>query len=437
MKLTSDILLYFLHDLPSDVIRLPNDMEYIHGVKYLVPDADCFLHGFLYVCDFEGFMACRDSLPSDIVTAIVSESLSEADYRSGSVCGLVHIRTACSVMEVLNLLLESYYKLTEWDKNMHIAALEGQSIQQMLDLSEEIMEYPMILFDAGFNVLAHTKRVPKADRAFRETLEHGYTDPEIMDRLKGKKFFSKIKQDDLLVAPAADSDGTNIYLQYFHNGALLGYSSIFLDHITPTKGYLDLVRLFMETMSLCMRRDYEDKRYGKMMYETFFQTLMSEGKVPEHQIREQTKILGNLPYEGRYALAVLEFVDQGDVPILFLGRMLENQFLHTQPFLNEGSIFLLKRLRENAPLQPFFDEAEMAKLHELLGKYRYLMGVSNLFYEIISMRDAGLQARAALALGKRAAHREIIFYYMDYYYFHMFSVLEQQMDVRLLRSDFL
>ena len=35
--------------------------------------------------------------------------------------------------------------LVEWDKNMHIAALEGKDVQELIDISEEILEHPRLL----------------------------------------------------------------------------------------------------------------------------------------------------------------------------------------------------------------------------------------------------------------------------------------------------
>ena len=50
-----------------------------------------------------------------------------------------------------------FCRLVEWDKNMHIAALEGKDVQDLIDISEEILEHPMIAFDASFDVLAYTR----------------------------------------------------------------------------------------------------------------------------------------------------------------------------------------------------------------------------------------------------------------------------------------
>ena len=56
-----------------------------------------------------------------------------------------------------------------------------------------------------------------------------------MEQLKKKQIFSRIKEGELLIAPAADEkSGTNIYLASFSvDETLLGYTSIFCGGETP------------------------------------------------------------------------------------------------------------------------------------------------------------------------------------------------------------
>ena len=67
---------------------------------------------------------------------------------------------------MINDLVEIFCCLVEWDKNMHIAALEGKDVQELIDISEEILEHPMIAFDASFDVLAYTRHSPSHYKIF-------------------------------------------------------------------------------------------------------------------------------------------------------------------------------------------------------------------------------------------------------------------------------
>ena len=64
---------------------------------------------------------------------------------------------------------------------MHIAALEGKDVQDLIDISEEILEHPMIAFDASFDVLAYTRHSSSHYKIFQETVAQGYTDAHTMN----------------------------------------------------------------------------------------------------------------------------------------------------------------------------------------------------------------------------------------------------------------
>ena len=109
------------------------------------------------------------------------------------------MQTEKTVPEVMNDLVEIFCCLVEWDKNMHIAALEGKDVQELIDISEEILEHPMIAFDASFDVLAYTRHSPSHYKIFQETVAQGYTDAHTMEQLKKKQIFSRIKEGELLI----------------------------------------------------------------------------------------------------------------------------------------------------------------------------------------------------------------------------------------------
>lgn len=42
--------------------------------------------------------------------------------------------------EVMNDLVENFYRLVEWDKNMHIAALEGREVQVLISQCRLVLQ---------------------------------------------------------------------------------------------------------------------------------------------------------------------------------------------------------------------------------------------------------------------------------------------------------
>ena len=250
------MLLYFIRDMGITILGETKTEQQFAGIKHWIPEREDLSDEYLYLCD-GAHIPEKTQILSQTVCMLVIFSQKEAGQKNQEQRkewrqfhnNLICIETEKSVPEVMNALVEIFYRLVEWDKNMHIAALEGKDVQELIDISEPVLEYPMIVFDASFDVLAYTKHCESHYKTFWETVQQGYTDAHTMEQLKKKQIFSQIREGEMLIAPSAENAGTNIYLQFFSGQTLLGYTSFFCGDHSPEDGYLDLVRMFMKNMS--------------------------------------------------------------------------------------------------------------------------------------------------------------------------------------------
>ena len=350
MTITKDLLLYFIRDRKLDEQSEITQKQEFSGIQHWIADVRKLKREYLYLCDGNRVPDIEEKLDKDICLLVIFPNDQDTEIRQNMIRkwkafheNLIFMQTEKTVPEVMNDLVEIFCRLVEWDKNMHIAALEGKDVQDLIDISEEILEHPMIAFDASFDVLAYTRHSSSHYKIFQETVAQGYTDAHTMEQLKKKQIFSQIKEGELLIAPAADEkSGTNIYLQFFSGQTLLGYTSIFCGEETPESGYLDLIHMFMKNMSFCLQRNYENRRHGRMMYETFLANLLGSAEIPEDRITEQVNMIDGLEKTGYLVLGILDFANQEHVPLKFLARLLERQSWKMKPFLYENHICLLK-----------------------------------------------------------------------------------------------
>lgn len=490
MRLTKGMILYFIRDMHPEVLHEVPEREPFAGIRQLVA-GEALQKEYIYVttgrealantsCFALGDCVCVllpeenrqrealagfDAMPGsnsehfrvsgaaaetnvDPERTFGSEAASGVSFAAGRLeesleqiaglpCELILVRSRCSLPELMNRLNESFYRLIEWDKDMHIAVLEGAGVQKLLDISEGMLQFPTISFDGSFNVIAYTRHTTTDYPTYLDTIERGYTDSTTMEKLKNRQIFTKIRDGDILVAQAADDDTQmNIYMQFFHHQTLLGYTGIFYGETVPETGYLDLVRLFMQNMTFCMKRAYEEERHGRMMYETFLTNLLANAKVPEEQFREQLSMIDGIPEKGCFVLGVLDFASRDRVPLKFLVRMLENTLSGIKIFLHEQRICLLKiSEKQDLPIQ-FLRHGEEARLASCLSNYQYGIGVSRPFSTVWYLRDAWLQADAALYFGRLSVQDSGgIFYYRDYWQFHFLKQMEVELNPNSLLDE--
>lgn len=214
----------------------------------------------------------------------------------------------------------------------------------MVDISEQILGHFAVIFDASFSVIAYTKQTTSSYQGFRKTIEKGYSEAEIMDKIREKQILKRLKPGEALVAPSAeDDDRLNIYFNFNSDQTLLGYACVWCGSAEPDPGYLDFFQMFAENIKFCLKRDFENHRYGQMMYETFLVNLINSENVESAQLSEQLKYMDGITETKRFALAAVSFDSTGNIPMVFLTRMIARQFWNIRPFLYQNQICLLTR----------------------------------------------------------------------------------------------
>lgn len=434
MKLTLAMLLYFIRDMLPVIYRMKKGEQIYEGIKQFFPEDTHATEDYLYICDLAELWMHRDVVPKDM-TVLASENAGLTKSEMDAIpCNLILVSSEFKTPYILNRMIGVFGRMANWDKSMHIAALEGKALQELVDLSEEVLEHPILVFDSGFDVLAYTKSVPEGNQFFKETIERGYTDPRALEQMKKMKLLSKLENGEPLVAPAAgDLSKYNIYLSFYNGKKLLGYAAVFYDDAQPEEGYLDILKYFTANLSFCLKRDYDNHRYGQMMYETFLVNLMNPAGIEQKQVDAQIKHIANLTQKGRFVLGVFKFLDEENVPIDYVARTLEQNMWDVKVYIYEGQICLLRVLAKDAITTPVIVESEVQNLKRLLGNYEFMFGISSVFYDILHLRHAYTQATTALEFGSKDGKQFCM--YQDYFYHHMFSLLDPVMPIEHLKSE--
>lgn len=433
MKIALNILLYFIQNLHPKIIGSICGNDLFAGVKYFFIEPKTGEDAYVYVGSLRELWENREAL-SESMTVIAVEDILLSEAEIGSFpCRLILVDGCHSVPYLVNQMIEIFNRLANWDKMMHIAALEGEPVQTLVDISETLLAHPVIIFDASFDVLAFTKKADSTYKNFHITVEKGYTDAGTMALVRKRNIFSRLKKGEPLVAPAAgDEQQVNVYLCFYSDQTLLGYACIFHVDSDPAPGYLDLLRLFGENISFCLKRDYQNHRYGHMMFENFLQNLMHPTGMTRQQIEEQAKNIENLPVQGRFVLGVFRFKDRGQVPMTYVARQIHREMWDVRTFIYEEHICLLKILADDGIADALISSWEKNNIDRLMGNYEYIMGVSNTFYQLMDLRYAYIQAQTALQFCKKGQKYSL---YSDCYYEHLFLCMEKVMPIVHMQSE--
>lgn len=172
MEIALQLLLFFIRNLHPRYLKQGKENVALAGIYQLFPGFSFGeeKHCYLYVAKLSDIWIMRKAL-SERMTILASKDCElSGDELEDVPCRVIFVDGCYGVPYLMNRMTEIFRFLSAWDKNMHIAALEGKSIQQLLDLSEEMIQYPTIIFDAGFDVLAYSKTVSTEYAKFQEII---------------------------------------------------------------------------------------------------------------------------------------------------------------------------------------------------------------------------------------------------------------------------
>ncbi len=450
MEISLAMLLYFLHELSPQIVSGPYNEEGFIGLKMFSGDIYAEQNSlslkfandnieqddwrYLYFGSLKEVWENRSILtdPKITILAVKDKDLTQEELEQLS-CTLILFPGDLSASYLVNILVSIFSKLQNWDKSMHISTLEGRSVQSLLEISEELLEYPVIIFDATFEVIASTSQGDFGSENFNQTVQKRYTDPALMNRIRRADVFTRLRPNVPIIVNGIEGENKiNICLNFYSNQILLGYACVFCGEDSPEQGYIDMFQLFAENIRLCLERDYKSGRYGEMMYETFLMHLVNPSGFPEGQLAEQMKSIDNLVPEGRFVLGVILFGVEKSVPMQYVARQLEREMYDVKPFLYEGRICLLKTLKDDAPADQSISQWEMNHIDSLLENYVFRMGISKVFHQIEDIRYAYVQANTAMELkGEDSRYCRYDEVYVD----HILRTMDREVPLPMFRTE--
>ncbi len=432
MKLTLDIILYFIRSLKPEIVCRSKKLNQFVGVKAFFSGMELTTQ-CLYIANLEELIQNRDILTDEMTFLAPKDAAVPEKMLKGLPCTLILVEECYKTLFIVNRIVDIFSQLQEWDKTMHISAMRGKSEQDLLDISETLLQYPMILFDATFEVIAYTKQKNVESTNFDRTVQNRYTDPALMARIRQADVFRRLKPNTPLIVQGIEEDNQiTILLSFFSDQVLLGYGCVFCGKYYPEQGYMDLFQMFTDNICFCLEGNYRNSRFGKMMYETFLLNLMNSSVISEEQVSDQIKNVENITVTGRFVLCVIAFDEKKDVPLPFVARQLEREMDNMRPFIYEGQICLLKILKEGAPADLSISQNEMNRMDRLLENYRFWIGISNIFHKITELRFAFAQANEALLL-KNPEDRYV--HYSDVCKEHFLQIMAREFPLSLLHSE--
>ena len=322
---------------------------------------------------------------------------------------------------IFNQIQNIMKKFDEWEKSFHLSVLRKNSMQELIDITEPLMTHPLIVLDDNYSLIGHTHDMTEVGPLVRGVIASGYASPDDMRQLVESGVMSNFDSSETikissykLSAEAVRQRGLDrdtfysIAYRFVTGGRTVGYALAFHCLSHPTNGYLYLMNMIADKLSLFFEQHRKSENSARESYETFLAGILANPDMTERQMNEQAGHIPGLQTEGRFMLAQLQYDSIDDLSYSFISWSLRNSMPQFMPFVYRNSFYVLKDCGAGAGAgtvglenrNEFLTDREKPLFFKCFRNIDYACGVSSMFFSLKNLRTAAMQCREALSIGR-------------------------------------
>lgn len=331
------------------------------------------------------------------------------------VLSVILLYTPHSFVDIFNRILNIFYNFDVWDKSFHLALLRDCNMQELLDLSQNILVHPMVVLDSNFTLLGYFNGDTTKDPIMEDILNAGYVTPQIMTRLR---------QDGLIsTSENADNPLINYYClapndcyysmmyRFTANNHVVGYALIFQNQVHPKANYLHLMNMVAENLNLYFQQQRFRSRMSSEMYESILTEILDNPSIDKQQFIDQLSFVPDLKMDGYFLLARLNYDNSAELPYSFVSWSIRNTLPFLKPFIYDNSLYILKTCSESNAFQPFLADGEKKSFKKIFKSGSFTCTISNLFFSLMDLSIATMQCKEAMNIP--VTENENFYYFKD------------------------
>lgn len=431
MFISLNILLTRLENKYFDIMiiyreRLP--LEPIKGIKQLPIVIDDLEDDYLYVCDEKHPHIYEMNIKKRILCITSEDEIHIQDTK------VIILKTQIEKAYILNELYEIYLSLKDWEKQLDINLIKETSLTEILEVSEKITEYPLIVYDPGLKVLAHSKGLDFRDQLFKMIIEKGYLPPEIVFMFEKDNVFTELEKNGVVygkyLSEKKFSDIIMIIKAHDYTVAYIVMPGVPIEKEIYGGELLKFLSNKVSEYLVKKQKSIVEMRY---MHDYLISDLFIHDVIDENSLKERLKYI-KIPFEGCFYLMRLKPISEYVISVGNLIRMLESVLKNSFIFSLESKIYILfyyQKISNEEIVKNNFN-LTLKTIKRELKQYHSICGISNMFYSLIDIRNALNQAEMAVNLFDKFSvklYLELFCFYEDCIINHLFNLSSQTIDL--------
>ena len=334
----------------------------------------------------------------DIYCVAVRDRIKDDDETEERLKNIIVLNSNCDVLDVFTAIQRCFFKIIEWNEKMKDYLIQNRSMQDFLNLSEDIIGNYITVSDSSFSLVACTSGLSCEGCPTTSFLvENGYHSAE------------KISTFNKLNMPERWSKATDIYVNnnphisiYDYANKVVRYNNTYFAHVImlfnykpASDGLLDLFRMLLNNLMIFFERQW-NQREGSLfhIYDRLIGGLIEE-ELSTDIIAERVRYSG-LPLYSNFRFIKVSIECNVNVMLQRMGRDFIDHIPESKVTVFKESLAVL--LINPVDTKGWFEQKEKV-IEEILERYGAKCGISDSFNSLVDLKNAYEQAEIALKYG--------------------------------------
>lgn len=349
----------------------------------------------LFVCSLSEALEMADK-HKDIFFLCLRDRMVDASETKEKMHNIIVIKKNMELRELFNHVQGILLQINNWVIALQESVLNNKGLQDILDLSEFLLDNPINVMDSTFKLMAYSKNIPTDDPVTLALLENGYHSPEIVKRFQETRRIEQFENaNDVIVSEDhLFSDYTTIKKVYQYGKTYSVLAVMICSTHSPTNGDLYLFRTMLKYLQY-----YVDRASSGEMTSSQAEYLLCDilnRKLLNETEAKNRAAYANLPYEGVYDLYKLVWSDEGNTPARRIVRELNERLPYATVVIYEKSLLILNMYGQKSGKK----QEDAVCLCESVCDQVAHCGISNRFGTLWELPLAHEQCEASIATSK-------------------------------------
>lgn len=362
MKVTLEMVLtrFFAQHKEANLFSKITDTQMHHallGIQLLPRHMENLSADYLYVTDQFYYSAqisrdCRKVKPDNVYPPDIAETDlsfivfgSEAPDSGDLRQNAIFIQTDMELAEGFNALQNVYAEFIEWGRQLDFAIFRNADFQEFIDISEEMIACPILVYDPALKLLAYSRMYPGLDdRIFQTAIANGYLDLETVKYFEKERIFAQM---DHTGSAVGEPDNFRMHADFARainiRNELAVYCILLYTSEYPRSYINELYQIFCNSIEHLLEKQHADFLKNRSVTDYFLMDLLDNPDTPPEQIKERI-YYNDLDYEGNYIVICLHSDIKQKPSENYFIQLLRNNMINCRIFAYHGGIVILYHL---------------------------------------------------------------------------------------------